>query len=89
MLDSSRDTIGITLKKLGYSLNTTNKEELEKAKEELIKQKPLVSSYQVDYYKTALIGGEADMSLWFLGHASIEAIAMGFTLSHRPVSSLR
>ena len=67
MLDSSRDTIGITLKKLGYSLNTTNKEELEKAKEELIKQKPLVSSYQVDYYKTALIGGEADMSLAWSG----------------------
>ena len=69
MLDSSRDTIGITLKKLGYSLNTKNDEEIEKAKQELIKQKPLVNSYQVDYYKTALIGGEADMSLAWSGDA--------------------
>ncbi|EJU19873.1 ABC transporter, solute-binding protein [Peptoanaerobacter stomatis] len=69
MLDSSRDTIGITLKKLGYSLNTKNDKELEEAKEELIKQKELVSSYQVDYYKTALIGGEADMSLAWSGDA--------------------
>ena len=69
MLDSSRDTIGITLKKLGYSLNTKNDKELKEAKEELIKQKELVSSYQVDYYKTALIGGEADMSLAWSGDA--------------------
>lgn len=69
MLDSSRDTIGITLKKLGYSLNTTNEDELEKAKQELIKQKQLVNSYQIDYYKTALIGGEADISLAWSGDA--------------------
>ncbi|WP_455089416.1 ABC transporter substrate-binding protein [Peptoanaerobacter stomatis] len=69
MLDSSRDTIGITLKKLGYSLNTKDDKELEEAKEELIKQKELVNSYQVDYYKTALIGGEADMSLAWSGDA--------------------
>ena len=69
MLDSSRDTIGITLKKLGYSLNSKNDKEIKAAKEELIKQKPLVNSYQVDYYKTALIGGEADMSLAWPGDA--------------------
>lgn len=69
MLDSSRDTIGITLKKLGYSLNTKNDSELEEAKNELIRQKPLVNSYQIDYYKTALIGGEADMSLAWSGDA--------------------
>ena len=69
MLDSSRDTIGITLKKLSYSLNSKNDKEINAAKEELIKQKPLVNSYQVDYYKTALIGGEADMSLAWSGDA--------------------
>lgn len=71
MLDSSRDTIGITLKKIGYSLNTKNDAELEKAKQELIKQKDLVNSYQVDYYKTALIGGESDMSLAWSGDAML------------------
>ena len=69
MLDSSRDTIGIALKKLGYSLNTKNDEEIQKAKQLLIEQKPLVNSYHVDYYKTALIGGEADISLAWSGDA--------------------
>jgi spermidine/putrescine transport system substrate-binding protein len=42
MLDSPRDSIGITLKYLGYSLNTKNDREIEQAKAKLIEQKPLV-----------------------------------------------
>lgn len=38
MLDSQRDSIGVALKKLGYSLNTRDVNELEEAKQELIKQ---------------------------------------------------
>ena len=38
MLDSQRDSIGVALKKLGYSMNTRDLEELEEAKNELIKQ---------------------------------------------------
>ena len=38
MLDSQRDSIGITLKMLGYSMNTRNLQELAAAKEALIKQ---------------------------------------------------
>jgi len=71
MLDSSRDTIGITLKKLGYSLNTRNLEELEKAKEELMKQKPLVKAYEVDAYKDMMIAGEAAMALTWSGDAML------------------
>ncbi|MFZ5969369.1 MAG: ABC transporter substrate-binding protein [Bacillota bacterium] len=71
MLDSSRDTIGITLKKLGYSLNTRNVEELEKAKEELIKQKPLVKAYEVDAYKDMMIAGEGAMALTWSGDAML------------------
>lgn len=63
MIDSPRDTIGITLKKLGYSLNTKNPDELKKAEDELIKQKPLVKSYEVDTYKDQMIAEEASMSL--------------------------
>jgi len=51
MLDSSRDSIGITLKMLGYSLNTRNMDELEQAKQKLIEQKPLVLSYMGDDIK--------------------------------------
>ena len=69
MIDGSRDTIGITLKKLGYSLNSTNTQELKKAEQELIRQKPLVMAYQVDTYKDMMISEEAVMSLAWSGDA--------------------
>ena len=39
MFDNMRDTIGVALKTLGYSLNSTDPNELEEAKNLLIKQK--------------------------------------------------
>lgn len=71
MLDSPRDTIGITLIKLGYSLNTTNPNELEEAKQELMRQKPLVRSYEIDTYKGQMIAGEAAMALAWSGDAML------------------
>ena len=41
MLDSVRDTMGISLIRLGYSINTQKTSEIEEAKNELIKQLPL------------------------------------------------
>ncbi len=71
MIDSARDTIGITLKKLGYSLNTRNIEELEQAKDELVRQKELVKAYEVDAYKDMMIAGEAAMALAWSGDAML------------------
>ncbi|WP_054739992.1 ABC transporter substrate-binding protein [Cellulosilyticum ruminicola] len=49
MFDTYRDTIGAALKKLGYSLNSTNPEELEAAKQALLEQRKLVDPiYGVD-----------------------------------------
>lgn len=71
MLDSQRDSIGITLKKLGFSLNTKKTEELEKAKQELIKQKQLgvVQSYVGDEVKDKMIMGEAAFAVVWSGDA--------------------
>lgn len=69
MLDSQRDSIGITLKKLGYSLNTKKLDELEKAKEELIKQKDIVQSYVGDEVKDKMIMGEAALAVVWSGDA--------------------
>jgi len=71
MLDSQRDSIGITLKKLGYSLNTKNQDELEKAKQELIRQKELgiVQSYVGDEVKDKMIMGEAAFAVVWSGDA--------------------
>lgn len=69
MLDSLRDSIGITLKMLGYSLNTQDDNELNEAKEMLIKQKPLVLAYVGDEVKDKMIGGEAALAVVWSGDA--------------------
>ena len=69
MLDSQRDSIGITLKMLGYSLNTKNPEELDKAKEALMEQKKLVLAYIGDEVKDKMISGEAAMAVVWSGDA--------------------
>ncbi|NLV75443.1 MAG: spermidine/putrescine ABC transporter substrate-binding protein [Tissierellia bacterium] len=72
MLDSQRDSIAVALKKLGYSMNSRNIDELEEAKEELIKQKPLVYAYVGDEVKDMMVGEEAALA----GVWSGDAVAM-------------
>ncbi len=69
MMDSQRDSLGAALKKLGYSLNTTNEFELEESKQLLIQQKPLVLAYVVDEVRDMMIGGEAAVALLWSGEA--------------------
>lgn len=59
VLDDQRAIIGITMKKLGYSLNETSPEALAKAKKELAKLQANVKAYDSDSPKTSLINGEA------------------------------
>ncbi|MGH4141092.1 extracellular solute-binding protein [Clostridium sp.] len=59
VLDDERVIIGITLKKLGYSLNETSPQALQKAKIELKKLQPNIKSYDSDSPKTSLINGES------------------------------
>lgn len=69
MLDSVRDTMAISLMRLGYSQNTTDAKELTEAKEELIKQKPLVLAYGNDDIKDRMLGGEGAMGIVYSGDA--------------------
>jgi len=69
MLNSQRDSMAVALKKLGYSLNTRNTEELEAAKEALIAQKPLVLAYVEDDVKDKMIAGEAALAVVWSGDA--------------------
>lgn len=61
LLDDERIIIGMTLKKLGYSLNEVDEKALLKAKEELKKLQPNIKAYDSDSPKTMLINGEAKM----------------------------
>ncbi|MGO1468978.1 MAG: ABC transporter substrate-binding protein [Tissierella sp.] len=69
MLKSQRDTMAVALKKLGYSMNTRNIEELEEAKEELIEQKPLVYSYLGDEIKDQIVAENAGIGVVWSGDA--------------------
>lgn len=70
MMDSQRDSIMVALKKLGYSMNTRDLNELEEAKQLLIQQKPYVLAYVGDNVKDMLISGEASMAVVWSGEAS-------------------
>lgn len=71
MLDSIRDSMGIALKYLGFSMNTRDPLEMVKAKELLIDQKlrGIVKAYQVDEIKDKMVAGEAALALMWNGDA--------------------
>ena len=70
MINSMRDSIGITLKRLGYSLNTKDEQEIMAARDALLEQKPLVLSYVGDEMKDKMIGGEAALAVFWSGDAA-------------------
>lgn len=71
MLDSIRDSLGLALKYLGYSMNTRDPLELNAAKDLLVKQKQdgIVKAYQVDETKDKMVAGEAIMGVVWSGDA--------------------
>lgn len=69
MMDSQRDSLGAALRALGYSLNTTDPEELREARDLLLAQKPLVLAYVVDEVKDMMIGEEGAIALLWSGEA--------------------
>ncbi len=69
MYDSVRDTIGITLKMLGYDINTRNEADVLAAQEALIEQKPLVRAYLTDDIKMELVNGSAALGVVYSGDA--------------------
>ena len=71
MLDSIRDSMGITLRYIGESLNTRDYPVLRAAADKLIEQKSsgMVKAYQVDETKDKMVGGEGALALVWSGDA--------------------
>lgn len=69
MFSNSRDSFGIALKKLGYSFNTTNEEEIREAAQALKEQKPLVQAYVMDEIFDKMQGEEAVLAPYYAGDA--------------------
>jgi spermidine/putrescine-binding protein len=69
MQDSVRDAFMVSLKRLGYSMNTTNEAELQEARDALVEQKPLIQAYVIDQVRDKMIGGEAAIGVIYSGEA--------------------
>ncbi len=70
MKNDMRDTLGLTLKSLGYSMNSTDEKELEEAKQKLISQKANVLGRVNDEGMDKMIAGEAPMAVMYSGDAA-------------------
>lgn len=69
MYDSERDTIGLSLKRLGYSLNTRDSSALKEAAAALVAQRRLVKAYLGDPIKDKMIGREGALAVTYSGDA--------------------
>ena len=67
MIDNPRDALGVALKYLGYSLNTTSEAELNEAYALLEQQKPITQGYVMDQVYDKMEGGEAAISTYYAG----------------------
>ncbi len=67
MQDAIRELFAVALKRNGCSINSTDPAELEKAADDLIKQKPLVQAYVIDQARDKMIGGEAALAVMYSG----------------------
>lgn len=63
LLNDFRETVGAALKSLGYSLNSTNAVELQKAVEVVVRWKKNIAKFDNEQYKTGIASGE-----FVLGH---------------------
>jgi len=69
MIDDTRIVIGSALMALGYDMNTTNEEELEQARDWLLKLKPNIKAFDSDSPKSFLITKEASIGFMWSAEA--------------------
>ena len=69
MIGNQRDAIAVALKRLGFSMNTTDETELLGAENELKKQKDLLQAYVMDQSYNKMEGNSAALCLYYSGDA--------------------
>ncbi len=70
MENSVRDCFLVPLKRLGYSLNTTDEGELNEALSMLLEQKPMIYAYFVDETGDEMAAGNASLAVAYSGEAA-------------------
>jgi spermidine/putrescine transport system substrate-binding protein len=72
MLDDMRETLGATLKSLGYSYNSSNPAEIEAAYNRLLELQPHIAAFKTTGFENELLGGDLSVSMAY----SSDAIAL-------------
>ena len=67
--DSVRDAIAVSRLRLGYDINTRNADEVDQAKDELIKQIPLLKGLGTDDIRTSMKNNKAALAVIYSGDA--------------------
>ncbi|MCI5675238.1 MAG: spermidine/putrescine ABC transporter substrate-binding protein [Ezakiella sp.] len=71
LYNAQRDVLTVALSKLGYSINTSNIDELKEAEEELLKQKEINYAYLGDEIKDVLVNEDANIGMVYSGDAGV------------------
>ncbi|MBD2107240.1 polyamine ABC transporter substrate-binding protein [Nodosilinea sp. FACHB-141] len=72
MLDDMRETLGATLKSLGYSYNSNNLAEIEAAYNRLLELRPHIAAFKTTGFENELLSGDLSVSMAY----SSDAIAL-------------
>ncbi len=74
MLNDSREAIGAALKYLGYSINSTDPDQLEEAKQLLLQQKEWVATYDSEQFEDLLMTGDTIIAHGWSGDFFMAAV---------------
>ncbi|MGB3308198.1 MAG: spermidine/putrescine ABC transporter substrate-binding protein [Nodosilinea sp.] len=72
LLDDMRETLGATLKSLGYSYNSSDPEEIQAAYNHLLELRPHIAAFKTTGFENELLGGDLSVSMAY----SSDAIAL-------------
>jgi len=75
MQASVRDAFMVALARNGHSINSVDDKELQKARDDLIEQKPIVQAYVIDQVRDKMIGEEAALGVIYSGEALFTKMA--------------
>ncbi len=65
--NNSRDAFGTAMYKMGIDVNTVDRSKWEQARDELIKQKPILKSFVMDEVFGEMMNGDAAISAYYAG----------------------
>ena len=68
LLDDTREVFGMALKHLGYSLNSTDPDQVRQARDLLLRQKPMVKGYNSSNFEQDLSAGDAWLAQAYNGN---------------------